>query len=272
MIKRIYLEITNSCNLNCSFCEAIKSHDFMPLDKIKKNLDEIKTITDYVYLHILGEPLSHPFFDEVMNYCDLLSLKVQLVTNGTLLYKFPDILKHPSLRKLSVSIHSIDTLNIDDRYFDTINQLIKTSLDTAIELRFYDINNLKGKARHYYDELNTKYSVKLTTKKDSYYIKDNVYIYIQELFKWPDINDPYISSRGRCYGARNMLGIRCNGDVVLCCLDAAGHTTIGNINEKSLREIIDSDEYINIIDNMKRGVLISPLCQRCTYRLRFDSE
>lgn len=61
MIKRIYLEITNSCNLNCSFCEAIKSHDFMPLDKIKKNLDEIKTITDYVYLHILGEPLSHPF-------------------------------------------------------------------------------------------------------------------------------------------------------------------------------------------------------------------
>ena len=35
MIKRIYLEITNACNLNCPFCENEKGHYFMPIDIIK---------------------------------------------------------------------------------------------------------------------------------------------------------------------------------------------------------------------------------------------
>lgn len=272
MIKRIYLEITNSCNLRCPFCEALKHHDFMDISDIKRNLDEIKKITDYVYLHILGEPLSHPFFNEIMDYTDELNMKVQLVTNGTLLYKYPDILKHRSLRKLSISVHSIDNISVDDSYFETITRLIDNPCNTVIEIRFYDLENLHGKAREYCSYLYSAYNINNTSKRDSYRLKNNVYIYIQKLFKWPDINDPFISDKGKCLGARTMLGIRCNGDVVLCCLDADGHTAIGNTFEKSLSDIIDSKEYKDIIDNMKRGYLISPLCQRCTYRLRFDSE
>lgn len=272
MIKRIYLEITNSCNLNCPFCEANKKNDIMCLDDVKRNLDEIKKITNYVYLHILGEPLSHPFFNDILDYCDKLTLNIQLVTNGTLLHKYPDIFKHPSLRKLSISIHSIDNLNIDNSYFKTINRLLNTSRNENqyLELRFYDLPNLKAKAKKYYDYLKENYALSNTTKIGSYKINDNSYLYIQDLFHWPNINDKYISNHGKCLGAINMLGILCNGDVVMCCLDPSGHTKIGNIYDNKLIDILNSKEYLNIIDNLKKGILISPLCQRCTYRLRFD--
>lgn len=271
MIKRIYLEITNSCNLNCSFCEAKKNHDFMHLDDIKRNLDEISEVTDYVYLHILGEPLSHPFFNDILDYTDKLNLKVQLVTNGTLLYKYPDIFKHSSLRKLSISIHSIDNIDISNDYFDIINKLIDYPKNNQyLELRFYDLNNLKYNALNYYNYLNDKYNFLNTTKKQSYKILDNTYIYIQDLFHWPNINDSFISNNGKCLGAINMLGILCNGDVVMCCLDPSGHTKIGNIYDNKLIDIINSKTYIYLINDMKKGKLSFPLCQKCTYRLRFD--
>ena len=67
MIKRIYLEITNACNLNCPFCENEKGHYFMPIDIIKDCLKQIKEVCDYVYLHVLGEPLLHPDIEEILS-------------------------------------------------------------------------------------------------------------------------------------------------------------------------------------------------------------
>ena len=115
MIKRIYLEITNACNLNCPFCENDKGNSFMDIEKIKNILSQIKEVCNYIYLHVLGEPLLHPNIEEILTYCDNLDLNVQLVTNGLLLYK--DLLKHKCLRKLSISLHAVNNLNIDYSYF-----------------------------------------------------------------------------------------------------------------------------------------------------------
>lgn len=273
MIKRIYLEITNSCNLNCHFCEAVKHHDFMALEDIKKLLIQIKEFTNYVYLHILGEPLLHPMFDAILSFCDELNLNIQLVSNGTLLSKYPNILDHKSLRKLSISIHSIDNICIDATYFDTINNLIEiiqNKQDQYLELRFYDYQNLHQNAKKYHDYLSQKYTFNETKKQNSYYIAKNVFVFYQNLFHWPNINDPFISEEGICHGALEMLGILANKDVVICCLDPSGHTKIGNLNNDTLKEVLNSDKYIEIVENMKKSRLTNPLCQRCTYRLRFD--
>ena len=275
MFKRVYLESTNSCNLNCAFCEAVKKHDFMDINDIKSRLDEIKEVTNYVYLHVLGEPLLHPFFDEILSYTDKLGLNVQLVTNGTLLYKYPNLLDHKSLRKCSISIHSIDNLNISDDYFKTIDRLIDIVKDKEkqfLELRFYDEEHLAHNSKRYYEELKKRYPLENTTKKQSYRIAKNVYIYTQVLFHWPDINDPIINDKGKCHGAIDMLGILANGDVIICCLDAAGHTKVGNLKKDSLKEILNSNPYLNIRNEMLKQHLVCDLCQRCTYRLRFDKE
>ena len=107
-MKRVYLEITNSCNLNCPFCTNSKGNDFLSLSQIDDYLSQIKPYCSYIYLHILGEPLLHPQFDKILKLLDEKQMDLQLVTNGTLLSRYPDLMKHTSLRKLSISLHSIN--------------------------------------------------------------------------------------------------------------------------------------------------------------------
>ena len=64
-IKRVYLEITNACNLDCPFCTNNKGQSFMNIDTIKNYLFQIKQISDYVYLHVLGEPLLHSNLNDI---------------------------------------------------------------------------------------------------------------------------------------------------------------------------------------------------------------
>ena len=58
MFKRIYVEITNACNLNCFFCtqdNLAKRH--MKLSEFQIVLNNIKNYTREIYLHVKGEPL-----------------------------------------------------------------------------------------------------------------------------------------------------------------------------------------------------------------------
>jgi len=63
-----------------------------------------------------------------------------------------------------------------------------------------------------------------------------------------------------------------NGDVTPCCLDANGILTVGNIYITSFDQIIKNDRYLIIINGFKKGQCVEPLCQGCTYRLRFNKK
>ena len=269
MIKRVYLEITNSCNLDCLFCHNSKGNSFMDLDDIKNYLNQIKEVCNYVYLHVLGEPLLHKDIEKIFEYADSLHINVQLVTNGTLLKNHLDILKHPSLRKLSISIHSINSIDIKDSYFETINKIIENNNNKFIELRFYDPSNLDDKLNKYLTHLLHEYNIQNTSKLSSYKLKDNIYIYYQDIFKWPNIDDEIISYTGKCRGAIDQLAILNDGRVTICCLDSNGYNTIGNLKEKKLIDIINSNDYKEVINNFKNNKLSFDLCKRCSYRLRF---
>lgn len=272
MIKRVYLEITDACNLNCPYCQANKNNHFMAVKDIYRCLDEIKTITPYVYLHIGGEPLLHPFFDDILHYCDEHGLLVQLVTNGTRLSRFPALTQHQSLRKIAVSIHAVDKIKIADDYFITVNKLIEEIAlknQASLELRFVDYENLKGNALRYHQYLQDNYPFTATSHHDSFKIAPKVYVSHKELFEWPDINSPVYECYGTCKGAKEMLGIKWNGDVVICCLDHAGHTVIGSINDRSLKVILDTEKYQKIKTGFANNRLELELCRHCTYRKRF---
>lgn len=271
-MKRVYLEITNSCNLNCPFCTNDKGNNFLSLEEIKNYIDQIKQYCNYIYLHILGEPLLHPNLNEILTYLDEKDMNLQLVTNGTLLNNFKDILTHKCIRKLSISLHSVNNLNIKETYFKTIDNLIENNNFKNIELRFYDYNSLSDDLKDYLHYLENKYTFLLTSKINSYKIKDNVYIYFNDLFNWPNINDPYISNTGKCHGAIDMIAINSNSDVTLCCLDPKAYNAIGNLKKNSLKEILESDLYKKYLNEFKNRILSSDLCSKCSYRLRFDEK
>lgn len=269
MLKRVYLEITNSCNLNCPFCTNEKGNNFLSLEEIDVYVKQIKEYTDYIYLHILGEPLLHPNFNEILDILDQNNMYLQLVSNGTLLSKYPNILSHKCLRKLSISIHSINNLNIDDNYFKNINKLINENKYAKLELRFYDKENLSHDLKQYLKYLQNEFGFEITSKINSYKLKENVYVYFESLFKWPDINDKYVSNVGTCHGAIDMIAINSNSDVTICCLDPKAYNKIGNLKKQTLKQILESKEYIAIVNNFKNNKISLDLCSKCTYRLRF---
>ena len=84
--KKVYIEITNICNLSCSFCSKLeRKAEFMKIEDFKKIATEVKEFTDYIYLHVKGEPVLHPNIEEFIEYSASLGLKVNITTNGTIL-------------------------------------------------------------------------------------------------------------------------------------------------------------------------------------------
>ena len=268
-MKRVYLEITDACNLRCPFCTYDKGDHFMSFDEIKDYISQIKAFCDYIYLHILGEPLLHPDLEKILDLLDEKQMKLQLVTNGTLLYRYPDLLDHPCLRKLSISLHSYDHSNKDERYFKVIDDLIENNKNKAIELRFYKSDSLSKTLRDYKDTLIKTYGLHETKRKNSYLLKDKIYLYEEEMFDWPKMSDPFISDMGTCHGGIDMIAINHDGKVSLCCLDPIPSNLIGDLKKESLAQILKSETYNKTIEDLKKHKLDMELCKRCTYRLRF---
>ena len=92
--KRIYIEITNICNLNCSFCSTSnKKKKEMTPEEFKIILRKIDKYTDYIYLHVKGEPLTHHYLDEILSISKEYNKKVCITTNGVFLNDTSEISK-----------------------------------------------------------------------------------------------------------------------------------------------------------------------------------
>ncbi len=97
-------------------------------------------------------------------------------------------------------------------------------------------------------------------------ISPNVFIETYVLTDWGNAftGDAIIeANHGYCFGMRDHFAILYSGDVVLCCVDFDGRTTIGNLKDSSLLEILRGDELGRIMQGFRRGRLVNPHCRRC---------
>lgn len=110
MFKRMYLEITNVCNLRCAFCPGTqRPRRFMTPEEFRQLATRLRPYGTYLMLHVMGEPLLHPQLAELLDIAGELDFRVCLVTNGTLLPRqLPTLEASPVLHKLSVSLHSFE--------------------------------------------------------------------------------------------------------------------------------------------------------------------
>jgi MoaA/NifB/PqqE/SkfB family radical SAM enzyme len=100
--KRLSVELTNICNLHCSYClrdEDALYHtpaNFLSpelLDKIQRQARDSMGITSVVFTG--GEPTLHPAFAQILEVSAANSLKVSFVTNGWHFEKlWPTVLAH----------------------------------------------------------------------------------------------------------------------------------------------------------------------------------
>jgi len=278
---KIYIEITNVCNLRCRFCPEIKREkEFITIAKFEKIVKQIKDYTDLIALHVKGEPLLHPKLKEILLICEQNKIAVNITTNATLLSKnLNTIIKSKAVRQLNLSIHSVyENSNISlPNYMDEILKsirVIKEKTDIYVSYRLWNIESLlkNQKNKEIFDILKDEYKIENLlelAKKDKFVQLDNkIYLNQDFEFVWPNINGKIISETGTCYGARNQIAILVNGDVVPCCLDQEGDILLGNIFEKNIEEILNNDRTRKIIKGFEENKLLESLCQKCGFRDR----
>ena len=263
--KKIYIEITNACNLNCSFCIKNKRKiNYMTFDNYKYIIDKIKGYTKEIYLHVLGEPLLHPEIISFIEYADSQGLLVNITTNGYLIEKISDVKK---IHRLNISLHSFDNaykVGIDE-YLEKILKVVDNIRDnTFVSLRLWVLSREKDMI---IDCLNKRYHLEITDIKDNQKIKigKNLMIDTFHEFIWPDLNNDYYSEIGGCKGLIDHIGILSDGTVIPCCLDTKGIINLGNIYQEELDDILDKEIVRAMIDNFKKGYKCQELCNHCCF-------
>ena len=273
--KKIYIEITNNCNLKCSFCSEVKrKRRFMTPEEFENILIKIKDYTDYIYLHIKGEPLLHPNIIEFLRLADKYNLKVNLTTNGTLFSKVAKELSEcNSLRKINFSLHSENSL---DNYCEEIFKNVELLKDKIIIYRLWTLKNnqLDSKSQEIVDKIRKYYNLPQETVDKIYTsnnikIKSTIYVDKDNEFSWPEVTTH--KSSGYCYALKTQIGILVDGTVVPCCLDSNGVVNLGNIFKESLEEIINSEKYISLKKSFQDRKPCEKLCQSCTFKERLNS-
>ena len=274
MYKRVYLEITNVCNKNCSFCHGTKRPPkFMTIDEFDIVTDKLIGITEYIYLHILGEPLCHP---EIFNFITIASkkgFKVAVTTNGTLLSNKGDNLINSGVYKVNISLHSFEDGKKEEQkdYINSCIEFAEKSSDSGVltVLRLWNKGFDGGKNEEILDELKKKINGEWQTGNRGIRIKNRLHLEYGDRFTWPDIDADYIGDEVFCYGLRDHFGILSDGTVVPCCLDGDGVINLGNAFSDSLRDILNSPKAKAIYDGFTARKASEELCKRCSYAQRF---
>lgn len=278
MIKRVYIEITNQCNLACAFCSGNhRPIHAMSSAEFESVLRQVKPLTDYIYLHVQGEPLLHPDIRSLFELCDQYQMQVQLVTNGSLLDRHFDLLNYSSLRRISLSLQSLPYQQIDvASYMDTVLAWIRAAADTPVitELRLWRSDEQNDEITQYcLSRLRESFPFTASERKNSFRLSDRVFLSYANDFEWPSESDVSLTESvcsGTCLGVREQLAILSDRTVVPCCLDADGHVPLGSLQEKTLADILASERCQSLIHQFRSHRITEPFCQTCTYRHRFD--
>ena len=269
--NKIYIEITNNCNLNCSFCSKSKREKRnMTFEEFKRILKIIKDYTDIIYLHVKGEPLLHPQVIDFIKETEKYQLKVNLTTNGTLLKKMSKELGNcHNLNKVNISLHCE---NDQKGYLEDVLEGVKNlPPKTTIIYRLWTLTNneLDANSQKIVERLKEYYHLSPETvdkikKEKNIKINPQIYVDKDNEFEWPTINNH--KSCGYCYALKTHIAILVDGTVVPCCLDAEGIINLGNIYKQDLEEIIQSERYKTLQKSFQDRKPSEALCKSCRYK------
>jgi len=264
MYKKVYLEITNNCNLNCSFCIKNKRKPkYMSFDEFKIILEKLEKHTKFLYFHILGEPLLHPNINEYIDYASN-KFNINITTNG---YLIDRVKNNKNIRQINISLHSFnDKYNKSlEEYMNNIFETIDVLKDnTYISLRFWLKNSYSKKM---IDMINKRYSTNLNINnlKNNSTVTNNIFLSINEEFIWPDLNNDYYNEFGTCYALKDHIGILVDGTIVPCCLDSMGIVKLGNIFKDCIDDIKKTDKYKIMLNGFKTNKKCELLCKKCKF-------
>lgn len=286
MFKKVYLEISNICNVQCSFCPIVeKDEKIMNVVEFEEILKQVAPLTEIICLHLLGEPLAHPQFLKILEICEQYKTQVDLTTNGILIKKYKDQIVHSKcVRQINFSLQAFKD-NFPDKdpesYLLPIFDFVKSAQELRPELytnfRLWNQESNDSDNEDIFVKIESCFNISINRNVEVGAIKsqniwNRLYLHFDTRFEWPSFTLPHQGTQGRCHGTLNHIGIHSDGSVVPCCLDKNAVINFGNVKEQSLVDIISSDRFTNMRDGFLNGVLVEDFCQHCSFINRFNKK
>lgn len=274
--RKVYLEVSNVCNLRCSFCPGTKrTARAMQPEEFRRLMPKLQPYTDFLYFHLMGEPLCHPQLEEYLCVAESFGFRVILTTNGTLLQKQQDVLLGaPALHKINISLHAFEANDTDidfNAYLQSCFQFGKLAEGKVlITYRLWNQGGLDGLNPAITETMRRYFDGEWIRERRGIRIGNRIYLEFGDKFDWPDLTAADQGDRVFCYGLRDQIGILCDGTVVPCCLDHEGDIALGNLFLQELDEILMSRRAQEIYNGFSDRTAIEELCRKCGYARRFQ--
>lgn len=275
MYSRVYVEITTLCNRNCTFCPGTRrAPKRMTMEEFKIIIKKLQGVTKYLYLHVMGEPLTHPLLPEFIRYATDRGFLVSITTNGTLLQNRSEELLSSGVYKVNISIHSFED-GSNEEYQSYIANCMRFADEASRSgvltvLRLWNNGYDEGRnidtlrlLQEYFTEEEWKQGGKGSR------IRNKLHLEYGERFEWPDMEKEDRGAEVYCYGLKDHFAVLCDGSVVPCCLDREGEITLGNLLEQNVEEILSSERAEAMRKGFQCRKATEELCRKCGYARRF---
>ncbi len=283
MYSRVYVEITNICNRRCSFCPGTaRPPRRMSLEEFDTVTDRLRGVTEYIYYHVMGEPLTHPLLPDFIRMANRKGFKSAITTNGTLLSSRGQKLMAAGVYKVNISVHSFEDGEDAAAHEAYLSDLIRFADEASragvlVVLRLWNLDE-QGKPlggdndrtlhmlkEHFPDTAEAPWTYSARGAR----MRDKLHLEYGDRFAWPDMEADDRGDHVFCYGLKDHFAILSDGRVVPCCLDREGAVTLGNVFDTPIRDILSDTRATAMRAGFTRRRATEELCRRCGYARRF---
>ena len=245
--RHLFIEVTASCNLTCSYCPRERRGEHMDFNLFKGIVDEASTHGSRSFsLHLFGEPLLYPKWREAVRYIKEKNERhrVLLTTNGTRLNALVDEVVKAGFDKViwtwrPEAQFTPETKEKLRKWGKFMVRLIEEITPPEALKEWGDWKPQERKKLHNYGG-----QIDLT--------------------KFGVQNDGKVVERYECYHLWLAPAIRWNGDMVFCCNVPSDtvYSTLGNVKDKSVAEMWKSEQLKRVREDHSKGVYLDA-CKNC---------
>ncbi|HJE03339.1 MAG TPA: SPASM domain-containing protein [Aliarcobacter thereius] len=288
--RKVHIELTNICNLKCTFCPPkLHPNKVMDLELFDRLNFELKEFTNELAYHIVGDPLVLGNLNEYLDISKKHNLKVNITTTANnISNRHYETLLNSTIKQINFSLNSYNANSHKksfQEYLEPILNFVKYAQEKNheyfINFRIWNLDEEKSAKefnKKVFDSLNIFFELDLNideiyeNRPKNIRVARKIFINFDEYFVWPSLKNEVVSKSGFCHGLSSHFGILSNASVVPCCLDLDASINLGNIENNSIKEILKSNRAKDMINGFKKNILVEELCQKCEYRTRFEKD
>lgn len=278
---RLWIEVTNRCNLQCAICPNSERAAFgdMELSLFEKIINEVSSLVYEVKLFLGGEPLLHPEIFAMIDYAHSHGLLTEIHTNGTML----DQDRSRAILDSGLDVLSISFDGIDKDTYDSIR--INADFDQVVQNMKIFLRMKEKKKNNPYTIIQCILQPEQTSSRMS--LRGQIKEFTKEFDGLPVNEFKFITAHnfgGRlvdketcqpkytlekfdyhpCGDIYHALSITWNGKVVPCCTDFFEQYVLGDAKTEKLTDIWHSKRTEDLREKIVHGNIQDiELCRDC---------